>query len=164
MLFETGRLARGAPARFHTRWKGELVGTVVGDSIELDFPAAESVIVETPPGLATALGAEPLKAGVNDLHHVAELADAATVRALAPDFAALATVDGVSAVVVTAAGDAPDVDFVSRYFRRGTASTRTRSPERAHEPGTVVGGSARALRGRRSSGEQTHGHRPRAGR
>jgi predicted PhzF superfamily epimerase YddE/YHI9 len=116
VLVETGLLSPGAPARFHTRWKGELVGTLFGDMIELDFPAAESLTVEPPPGLVAALGADLVKAGVNDLHHVAELADAATVRALTPDFAALAAVDGVSAVAVTAAGDTPDVDFVSRYF------------------------------------------------
>jgi predicted PhzF superfamily epimerase YddE/YHI9 len=116
VLVETGRLARGEPARFQTRWKGELVGTVVGDMIELDFPAAASARVGTPAGLASALGAEPVMVGVNDLHHVVELADAATVRALTPDLAALANVEGVSAVAVTAPGDASGVDFVSRYF------------------------------------------------
>jgi predicted PhzF superfamily epimerase YddE/YHI9 len=116
VLVEVGRLARGESARFHTRWKGELVGTAVGNMIELDFPMAESAIVGPPPGLASALGAEPVMVGVNDLHHVVELADAATVRALTPDLAALANVEGVSAVAVTAAGDARGVDFVSRYF------------------------------------------------
>jgi len=116
VLVETGRLAPGEPARFQTRWKGALVGVAVGDTIELDFPAAKSSIVTPPPGLAAALGAEPVIVGVNDLHHVVELADAATVRALTPDMAALAEVESVSAVAVTATGDVTGVDFVSRYF------------------------------------------------
>jgi len=116
VLFETGRVAPSEPTRFHTRWKGELVGTAVGGRVALDFPAAPSTPVDTPSGLATALGADPIAVGVNDLHHVVEVADAAIVRALAPDTAAVAAVDGVSAVAVTAPGDEPGVDFVSRYF------------------------------------------------
>jgi predicted PhzF superfamily epimerase YddE/YHI9 len=116
VLVETGRVAPGEPACFETRWRGQLVGTAVGNMIELDLPAAASTIVAAPPGLADALGAEPVMVGVNDLHHVVELADAAGVRGLAPDMAALATVEGVSAVVVTAAADETGFDFVSRYF------------------------------------------------
>ena len=116
VLDETGRLARGTPARFETRWSGELVGVPTNRGVELDFPAAPSVVVDPPPGLADALGAEPVVVGVNALHHVVELADAVTVGALAPDAAALAALEGVEAVTATAASDEPGVDFVSRYF------------------------------------------------
>lgn len=114
-LWESGRLALDAPARFQTRWKGELVATRAGDAIAVDFPAAPTEPVDVPDGLADALGVAPVAVGVNDLHHVVEVADEVTVRGLAPDPDALATVD-VEAVTVTAASDDPAFDFVSRYF------------------------------------------------
>lgn len=116
VLHETGRLGPDAPARLRTRWKGELIGTPTPGGIELDFPAAPSRVVDPPTGLAEALGAVPVSVGVNDLHHVVEVADAGVVRTLAPDLAALAAIEEVEAVAVTAAGDEPGVDFVSRYF------------------------------------------------
>ncbi len=68
-----------------------------------------------PEGLADVLGAEPVAVGSNDLHHVVELADEATVRGLRPDPAALIGVD-VEAIAVTARSEHPAFDFVSRYF------------------------------------------------
>jgi PhzF family phenazine biosynthesis protein len=50
---------------------------------------------------------------VHDL--LAELPDAASVRSLTPDFAAIAALDA-RAIVVTARSDDPDYDFVSRCF------------------------------------------------
>jgi PhzF family phenazine biosynthesis protein len=116
VLFESGRLGLGERARFDTRWKGELKATATREGIELDFPAAVSTVIEPPSGLADALGAEPVMVGVNELHHVVELADAASVRACSPDPSALAAVDGVEAVSITAEGDEAGIDFVSRYF------------------------------------------------
>jgi predicted PhzF superfamily epimerase YddE/YHI9 len=116
VLYESGRLAGDEPARFHTRWRGELVGSSAGDGIALDFPAAASTVVDPPPGLAAALRVDPVVVGENDLHHVVEVAEATTVRRLAPDLGALTTLRGVEAVCVTAAGDEPGIDFVSRYF------------------------------------------------
>ena len=115
MLWETGRLATDEPARFFTRWKGELLATRSGAAVELDLPAAPSPVVAIPAGLAAALGAAPVAVGANDLHHVVELADETTVRALRPDLDALTEVD-VEAVAVTAPSDDPAYDFVSRYF------------------------------------------------
>ena len=116
VLYEQRLLAASEPARFHTRWRGELVGVLADEGIELDFPAAPAPATDPPAGLAVALGAEPVAVGVNDLHHVVELSDAATVRGLAPDMSRLAKLTDVEAVCVTAAGDEPGVDFVSRYF------------------------------------------------
>ena len=116
VLFQTGALRPDEPARFQTRWRGELIGTRRGDAIELDFPAAVATPTDAPSGLAGALGADPVAVGVNDLHHVVELADADAVRSLSPDIDALARVAEVAAVCVTAPGDEPGVDFVSRYF------------------------------------------------
>ncbi len=99
--------------RFHTR-SGLITVTRDDPWLELDFPARPAVPCEAPAGLADALGAAPVAVGLaRDL--VVELADAATVRALAPDQARLAALD-VFAVCVTAAGDRDGVDLVSRFF------------------------------------------------
>jgi PhzF family phenazine biosynthesis protein len=116
VLFETERVPRSDAVRFITRWRGVLIATSADDGVALDFPAAPSQPTPAPPGLAAALGVEPVAVGVNDLHHLAELEDAATVQSLAPDFSALARVEGVEAVTVTARGSTEGVDFVSRYF------------------------------------------------
>lgn len=115
-LFETGRVGVDDTVRFHTRWRGELRARRTASGIALDFPAAPASPVAEPAGLADALGATPVQVAANDLHHLVELSDAAVVAALTPDPAALAAVDGVEAVVVTARADEDGVDFVSRYF------------------------------------------------
>jgi len=114
-LWETGRLALEASARFHTRWKGVLGATRVEHGIALDLPAALSVAVAEPPGLRDALGADIVATVQNSLHHIAELADARTVRGLAPDIAKLSEVD-VDALTVTARSDDDRYDFLSRHF------------------------------------------------
>ena len=115
-LWETGRLATDAPARFHTRWKGELGATRVdNECISLDFPAAPSMPVAEPPGLRDALGVNIVATVQNSLHHIAELGDAHTVRMLMPDIAKLREVD-VDAVTVTSRSDDDRYDFVSRHF------------------------------------------------
>jgi PhzF family phenazine biosynthesis protein len=79
----------------------------------MDFPARPAVPVPPPPGLAEALGATPLevRSSAEDVLVVLESADA--VRALRPDFAALARVE-CRGTIVTAPGDG--CDFVSRFF------------------------------------------------
>lgn len=114
-LWDTGRLGADEPARFHTRRSGELRASPVDGLIALDLPATPSVAIDVPTGLTDALGCEIVSVWRNDLHHLVEVADAATVRGLAPDIAALRAVD-VRAVAVTAAGDEPGCDFVSRFF------------------------------------------------
>ena len=81
----------------------------------MDFPARPSARMAQPPaGLAEALGTRPLETWENEFNYLALLPDPASVRALAPDFAALARLDRPG-VIVTAAGDA-GFDFTSRYF------------------------------------------------
>ncbi len=109
-LLRWGELAPGATARFATR-SGELTATVDGDLIELDFPVAPRQAVPVPGALAgpAVVGAE--RGGFLLL----ELADEAAVLAYRPDLAAIASVPD-HGVIVTAAGDEPDVDFVLRMF------------------------------------------------
>jgi len=114
ILWETGRLAPDAQARFYTR-SGLLTADRQGDWIELDFPAERETATEASLTLFTALGIQPLYVGRNRFDLIAELEDEAAVRALKPDFAQLALLP-VRGVIVTARADSPDHDFVSRFF------------------------------------------------
>jgi PhzF family phenazine biosynthesis protein len=112
------RLAPGlARARFYTR-SGPLEVTQTGDLLALDFPSRPPVAIEdggkTIATLAEALGRRPREAlQARDL--VAVFDDAKDVAALAPDMSAVARA-AKFAVVATAAGGEPGVDFVSRFF------------------------------------------------
>jgi PhzF family phenazine biosynthesis protein len=106
--------------RFHTR-AGVLAAEADGDgTTTLDFPAAPLTPVPAPAGLARALGAEPLTVldtGPDCRDLLVELADEATVRALTPDFAALAGLSDRGVIATAAAEDpARGYDFVSRGF------------------------------------------------
>jgi PhzF family phenazine biosynthesis protein len=106
--------------RFRTR-AGDLSATADGDgTITLDFPTAPLTPVEPPPGLAGALGAEPLAVldtGPDCQDLLVEVADEAVVRALTPDFAALSRLPP-RGVIATAGAARPGLgyDFVSRGF------------------------------------------------
>ncbi len=114
-LWQDGRLADDADAVFHTL-SGILRCRRLADGrIEMDFPARPVVEMPPPPGLADALGAAPTFVGWAEEDVLAVFEDAATVRALRPDIAALAAVDA-RGVIVTAPGDRAGVDAVSRFF------------------------------------------------
>jgi predicted PhzF superfamily epimerase YddE/YHI9 len=80
----------------------------------LDFPARHHQPVAAPPGFAEALGAVPVEVLADAFNYLAVFESGMVVRALTPDFAAIARLDR-SGVIVTAPGDA-GYDFVSRYF------------------------------------------------
>lgn len=99
-------------ARFHTR-SGVLPCHVAADGrVTLNFPGddPEPWAVAPDPGLA---GVRWTGRGRSDV--LIELGEAAAVRALVPDLQALARL-GSRTVIVTAAGDRPGVDCVSRVF------------------------------------------------
>lgn len=106
-------LIHGDPIRFSTR-SGVLVVSRRGDLLELDLPAAKLTEVQEPE-LNRALGLPESSAwsaeGCNDAA-IIELADEAAVRAVKPDFAALAKVPRMA--VITARGD--NEDIASRVF------------------------------------------------
>lgn len=82
--------------------------------LAMDFPSRDAAPVAPCAGLIEALGAAPRQVlGARDYLLVYD--DAATVRALAPDMAGLLASDKF-AVIVTAPGDAPGIDCVSRFF------------------------------------------------
>lgn len=98
---------------FDTR-SGPLPVQRIGSGYVLNFPARPSERTEMPAGLAEALGATPAEVYVNQFNHMAVFDDAATVRGLAPDMAAIAGM-GRPGVIATAPGD-EGYDLVSRYF------------------------------------------------
>jgi predicted PhzF superfamily epimerase YddE/YHI9 len=102
----------GGPARFHTR-SGVLTCTPEpGGWIGMDFPADEPT-VEAPP---YDLGIEDVQwFGRGRFDVLIELADAGAVRSFQPDLSELAAL-GSRSVIVTAAGDLPGIDCVSRVF------------------------------------------------
>jgi PhzF family phenazine biosynthesis protein len=116
VLFETGRLAPDATARFLTRG-GELRATSAGaEGVTLDFPVAVPVPEPPFPALFDALGlpeGELLR--TDGEFFLCPVADASTVRSLTPDFAALRALTGVRGVYVSAPGD-DGYDIVSRCF------------------------------------------------
>jgi predicted PhzF superfamily epimerase YddE/YHI9 len=116
VLYETGRLAPDAEARFDTL-SGRLAARRDGSTIVLDFPAKPVASTPAPPGLVAALGAEPRFVGSNNMDFLVELASPAEVRALVPDFRALKQLP-IRGVMATARGEAP-YDFVSRFFAPG---------------------------------------------
>jgi PhzF family phenazine biosynthesis protein len=116
--------------RFTSNWHGVLVThaeEAEEGGITLDFPAAPpDVEVPVPEGLSAALGvavgsdATAFRTGVlGDL--LAVLPDEAAVRAVTPDFEAVAVLtrrEGLRGVIVTAPAAEADqgYDFVSRFF------------------------------------------------
>lgn len=119
-LWEMGILASEEAARFHTK-SGLLTCTLQdgpgGRWIAMDFPAEPAGPLEDSGALLAALGS-PALADVprkNRMDYLVELADAAAVRGFVPDLAAIGRLPG-RAVIITARGDAPAYDFVSRFF------------------------------------------------
>jgi predicted PhzF superfamily epimerase YddE/YHI9 len=103
----------GGPARFHTR-SGLLACAPLGHGwIEMDFPADPPVVAALSPA---ELGLDAVRwCGRSRFDLLVEVEDAAVVRSLRPDLTRLAAAGG-RGVLVTAAGDRPGIDCVSRFF------------------------------------------------
>ena len=114
VLFETGRLAPNAEARFFTR-SGLLTACQNAGWTELNFPATPAQPAQAPEGLLESLGIrEALYVGHNGFDYLVELADEREVRTLKPDFRALQQITA-RGVIVTAPGTG-EYDFISRFF------------------------------------------------
>ena len=111
-------MERLEPARrevvFHSA-SGPLRVTRTADGYAMDFPARVPLRAAIDPdALAGALGVVPLEVHVHEANYLALLASPDAVRALAPDFTAIARLDRPG-LIVTAAGEG-GFDFTSRYF------------------------------------------------
>lgn len=103
----------GDSIRFETN-SGQLTVAKDGETYWLNFPSLPPKPVSAPKLLPEALGSIPFYCGVNtDLLVLVD--SAATVRALKPDMAVLTNLD-VRGIIVTAASDDQEFDFVSRFF------------------------------------------------
>ncbi len=102
----------GDALRFDSR-SGPLAVLRENGRLALDFPAEAPASAEVP-GLAAALGRAPEAMLASPSGNAIAVYDSeAAVRALAPDFAAIAALDA-KGVIATAPGES--ADFVSRYF------------------------------------------------
>lgn len=115
VLYETGRLAASAEARFDTA-SGRLTVGQEGDRLAMDFPATPPEAAAPPPQLAEALGRWPTWTGRTRFDCFAVLDDEAAVRELEPDLAAVASLDARGLIVTAAANAGVGYDFVSRCF------------------------------------------------
>ncbi len=110
-------LERLAPTResvvFRTQ-SGELTVRRAGAGYRMDFPARPAARIPSPAGMEPALGVAPAEVWANEFNWMAIVEAEPTVRALAPDLAAVARLP-TPGVIVTAPGR-PPFDFVSRYF------------------------------------------------
>ena len=119
LMSELGRTADAVT--FDTR-SGPLIVRRAASGYEMDFPADPPRRTGPVAGLAAALGVEPVEVWAGR-YLVAVLADAAAVRAVAPDLKALAKLRGEAGetgqVIVAAASDDPAVDVIDRFFAPG---------------------------------------------
>ncbi len=115
MLWEQGRAASHATLHFHTR-SGLLSATRDGAWITLDFPATPAAPAAPPPDLLRALGdVVPTFVGRSTFDYLVELESEAIVRELQPDSSLLKRV-AARGIILTSRADAPEYQFVSRFF------------------------------------------------
>lgn len=100
--------------KLRSRQSGDLVVRKNGDYMELDFPSRPPQPVTSPPDFAKALGVKPVEV-LKAREYVVILENEEAVRKVVPNYALFAELDTIG-VVVTAQGDDPAVDFVSRCF------------------------------------------------
>ncbi len=114
VLWEAGYLDPTSSARFHSR-SGLLTAARRGDWIELDFPSDPDEPASEPPGLARALGVELKYVGKSRFDYLAEVVSEEVLRNMEPDFKLLRSIPA-RGVIVTSLSNAPEYDFISRFF------------------------------------------------
>ncbi len=113
-LWQEGLLEESETARFHTL-SGQLTACRREEWIEMDFPAAPPEATEAAPELSRSLGVDPLFVGRNRFDYIVEVESEEVLRAASPDFKLLAKV-AERGVMITCLAEAPEYDFVSRFF------------------------------------------------
>jgi len=116
-LWSSGQLAADQVARFDTR-SGRLEAKRTSSGITLDFPATPPVPIAPPPALLPALGIARAAVLINQVaqpDYLVVLDDPAALRGLRPRFSELEAL-AARGVIVTAPGDRPGLDYISRFF------------------------------------------------
>lgn len=113
-LWERGEVDPAEEISFWTL-SGRLTAKRSGEWIELDFPSQAPAAIEPRPQLLAALGVEARWLGKNRYDYLVEVASESEVRGTKPDFGRLRKL-AERGVMVTSAADAPEFDFVSRFF------------------------------------------------
>jgi PhzF family phenazine biosynthesis protein len=116
-LWESGQLAAGAQACFHTR-SGLLTADQNGEWIELNFPVKAETASEAPEGMLKALGAPAKYVGRNQFDYLVEVEESDLLK-MSPDHAQLRKTP-VRGVIVTSSSSDPRYDFQSRFFAPGS--------------------------------------------
>jgi len=117
ILYETGLIAEGEEARFHTA-SGLLTAKKVGEEIELNFPSTPPNEISEPPELMEALGVTPDFVGKSRFDYLVRVGGEAEVRGATPDFLRLNGL-GERGVMLTSESETEEFDFISRYFAPG---------------------------------------------
>ena len=114
VLWETGRLAADRAVQFATR-SGLLTVRRQAEWMHMDFPKCPVTSISMPDGLESVLGAPIRRIGECICGYFAELEDEYLVRNVLPDLRLLTTFP-LHGVIVTAAAEGGEFDFISRYF------------------------------------------------
>lgn len=114
VLSHLGKLADESRVDFATRC-GVLGARREGSRIQLDFPALPVAPCDPPPGLLEALNVPVRYVGRSSFDVLVEVESPGILRRITPDFTRLAAVP-CRGVIVTAQGEGPRFDFVSRFF------------------------------------------------
>jgi PhzF family phenazine biosynthesis protein len=113
-LWEQRAVAEGAEIVFQTK-SGPLTARRRNDVIVLDFPLHPPERAEIPESALDALGVSAVFTGKSRLDYLVEVASADVLRAIQPDFAALAA-HVPRGLIVTSRSDESEYDFISRFF------------------------------------------------
>lgn len=118
VLWSEGFLSDDEDAHFQTK-SGRLSATRAGDWIQMDFPADTVTPTDPPNELLDGLNETvPQEVAHSDRDYLVRLANPSSVRRLAPDMEAFASLPA-RGVIVTAPHEGQDIDFVSRFFAPG---------------------------------------------
>ncbi|MEM6522048.1 MAG: PhzF family phenazine biosynthesis protein [Cyanobacteria bacterium P01_C01_bin.70] len=118
VLWSEGFLSADKEARFHSK-SGLLTATQTDGWITLNFPIRLTTPTTASPELLKSLRGLPPQSveygGTAESNYLVELASEDYVRSLQPDLAMMRLLPA-QGVIVTALGEAAEIDFVSRYF------------------------------------------------
>lgn len=114
VLFETQPALRDNPIKFQTR-SGVLLARWASGVVELDFPAMVYEPFDALPSVEPVLGFKPVNAVFSGNYFLFEAQDEVLIRQAQPDMAALENLP-MPEVIITAASNNPEFDFISRFF------------------------------------------------